>query len=160
MYDMASIPIGKSGYKYIPDPPGKKFCKRCKHLLDVVLFGPNKTRPDGLSYWCKPCTNEHNLLRYRTQQKARSWLKHYGLTPNAYQALLDKQGGVCAICRNPETHKIKGTLSHLAVDHDHTTGAVRGLLCNKCNHGVGNFCDSTELLEQAIEYLHTAREST
>jgi len=68
------------------------------------------------------------------------------------------QNGVCAICSGGETVKTRGTLRRLAVDHDHETGKVRGLLCNRCNNGLGNFRDDPDLLREAIAYLQEARE--
>lgn len=80
--------------------------------------------------------------------------KHrYGISDADYQGLLFSQNGVCAICGKAETRKYMGQLSPLSVDHDHNTGAVRGLLCAACNHGLGNFRDSPENLSNAIDYL-------
>ena len=73
--------------------------------------------------------------------------KAFNITHEDYLVLLANQGGVCAICKQEELSR------HLAVDHCHTTGQVRGLLCTKCNNGLGNFNDSPELLQQAIGYL-------
>lgn len=73
----------------------------------------------------------------------------YGVTSAERDALLDQQGGVCAICGAglcPE----RGVL---AVDHDHDTGEVRGILCQPCNRGLGDFRDSPALLLAAAEYL-------
>jgi hypothetical protein len=66
-----------------------------------------------------------------------------------YQYMLDKQGGVCAICK-----KVCSTGKSLAIDHNHKTGEVRGLLCGKCNRGLGLFCDSKDLLLVAYNYLN------
>lgn len=79
----------------------------------------------------------------------RAWrLKHYfGLTVDAYDELLLRQNGVCAICLRPPT-KIR-----LAVDHDHVTGAIRGLLCYSCNHLLGTVADDHERLARAAAYL-------
>jgi len=74
------------------------------------------------------------------KQKARNGqLKiKYNLTPEKYQAIHDAQGGVCAICLEPESFLTpKGNIRPLAVDHDHNTGKVRGLLCDRCNLGLG-----------------------
>jgi hypothetical protein len=71
----------------------------------------------------------------------------YGLTIEGYNALLDKQGGVCAVCG----HNVSKRALH--VDHDHGTGKVRGLLCNKCNRGMGLLGDDVTLLKSAIAYL-------
>lgn len=75
-------------------------------------------------------------------------LKRFNMTPEDFYKLLLKQDGVCAICFSPPKEG-----SRLHVDHNHITNAVRGLLCNLCNHGLGNFKDNKELLLRAIEYL-------
>ena len=69
-----------------------------------------------------------------------------------------EQGGVCAVCRKPETarnYRTGGTLA-LAVDHCHETGVVRGLLCGNCNKGIGGLMHDRELLLAAINYLDGA----
>jgi hypothetical protein len=68
----------------------------------------------------------------------------YGLSADSYMALKLSQDGCCAIC------KVSGNLS---VDHSHVTGEVRGLLCTKCNTGLGMFQDSIQSLLTAVEYL-------
>lgn len=73
----------------------------------------------------------------------------YGLTPEQYEALLERQGGKCAIC-DTETPGGKGSWH---VDHDHETKKVRGLLCHNCNIALGNFKDDPVLLEAAAAYL-------
>ena len=81
----------------------------------------------------------------------KSDLRKYGLTPEAYMDILASQGGVCAICgTNAPGGNNKRTFS---VDHDHETGAVRGLLCVKCNTGIGMFADNETLLIKAAEYV-------
>lgn len=72
--------------------------------------------------------------------------RKFNLTPEQYQTMVDNQDGVCAICKNTCTKS-------LAVDHDHTTGKVRGLLCNSCNRGLGYLKDSKVILENALRYL-------
>lgn len=79
-------------------------------------------------------------------------LKKYGLTPEALDAMLESQGGVCAVCGTSEW-KGHGSAPH--VDHDHTSGAVRGLLCVNCNRGLGFFGDDVARLRSAIVYLET-----
>lgn len=73
----------------------------------------------------------------------------YGITQAEYDAMLEKQNGKCAICNN--TDEVEGR--KLAIDHCHTTGRVRGLLCGKCNRGLGLFKDNPDLLLKAISYL-------
>ena len=65
-----------------------------------------------------------------------------------YERFLSEQDGVCAICLKPCQ-----TGQRLSVDHDHVTGAVRGLLCRRCNSGLGHFQDSLDLLKKALMYL-------
>jgi hypothetical protein len=65
-----------------------------------------------------------------------------------YEAMLTSQGGVCAICGRPPSEKRR-----LAVDHDHATGAVRGLLCVPCNQALGRFQDSPDVLAAAAMYV-------
>lgn len=78
----------------------------------------------------------------------------YGITVEQFNARLSEQGGVCAICRRPESDLgSSGRLRPLSVDHDHVTGAVRGLLCNRCNGMLGYARDSVETLKGAIAYL-------
>jgi hypothetical protein len=115
---------------------------------------------------CKTCRsaytaqwNAENRERVRVKANARraqnpnsvriSHLKSaYGLSPAEYDEMLAKQGGGCAIC-----HEACPTGRQLAVDHDHTTGRVRGLLCTRCNIGLGTFLDTVSRLESAIQYL-------
>jgi len=70
-----------------------------------------------------------------------------------YGDMLVAQGGVCAICGEKETEHRNGERKMLAVDHDHDTGAIRGLLCTACNQGIGKLKDSPAILQKAIHYL-------
>lgn len=81
----------------------------------------------------------------------RVWvLRTYGLTLDDYDNILESQNNGCAICgKAPEDNG-----QRLAVDHDHDTGAVRGLLCIGCNAGLGSFKDDPDLLEEAQKYLY------
>lgn len=87
---------------------------------------------------------QENPLRLRAYELKRN----YGITLAEYAALLEKQGGVCATCRSVCSVRAK-----LCVDHDHVTGKVRGLLCVKCNTGLGVFGDSVSIIESALAYL-------
>lgn len=80
----------------------------------------------------------------------------YGMTLKQYEAMLEAQNFVCAICMCSETVKsLRGKPIMLSVDHCHATDVVRGLLCMKCNHGIGLFYESAVLLENAARYLET-----
>lgn len=81
----------------------------------------------------------------RKQQRKRRLNREYGISPEHYHTLYEKQEGLCAIC---------GCFRHvLNIDHCHTEGHVRGLLCTQCNLGLGNFKDNKYALQKAIEYL-------
>lgn len=77
-----------------------------------------------------------------------SYLSKYGLTVGVYEAMLKNQNGVCAICGRPQSSG-----KRLSVDHDHKTGVVRDLLCDRCNRGIGFFEDNPDLMLKAIEYI-------
>lgn len=86
-------------------------------------------------------------IPYDREQRRKSHLKcTFGLTTGDYDNLLESQNGVCAICG-------KKTKTKLHVDHCHVTGIVRGLLCQRCNAGLGLFCDEPSLMMRAIEYV-------
>lgn len=85
--------------------------------------------------------------------------KQFGITLDDYNRLSQQQNGVCAICKNPETTKNQYGLRPLSVDHNHKTGKVRGLLCSKCNTGLGQFQENKLFLLNAIIYLVEKDES-
>lgn len=96
-------------------------------------------------------------LKCRTWERRRHLKTKFGMSEEAYDQLLESQGGVCAICRvasqSSRLHK------RLAVDHDHKTGIVRGLLCARCNTAIGAFNDDVEFLKNAICYLERVCQS-
>ena len=77
--------------------------------------------------------------------------REFNITEEQYNELFDKQNGYCAICG---THQ-KDLKTRLAVDHNHVTKKIRGLLCLKCNRGIGFLNDDIKILEKAITYLNT-----
>lgn len=81
----------------------------------------------------------------------------YGITQDDYDRMLEAQGGRCAICK---TATPTGKWKVFAVDHCHTTGKIRGLLCNECNRGMGLLRDSAELLRKAADYLDQHNKKT
>ena len=83
------------------------------------------------------------------QRRRCQQLKHYGITLEAYEKLLELQGGACAICREKFT-------ATPYVDHCHVTGKVRGLVCRRCNTGLGCFRDDERLMIAAIAHLRKA----
>jgi hypothetical protein len=99
---------------------------------------------------------------YRRKSNAarpdRHLVEKYGLSGEEYARQLAAQGGVCAICRHPETviDNQTGRPRALSVDHDHASGVFRGLLCGRCNRAIGLLGDDPELVAAAAEYLAAA----
>jgi len=89
----------------------------------------------------------------RREINLRQNLAQYGLTPDAYRAMLATQGGLCAICGEAPPPDGVRAASRLHVDHDHSTGVVRALLCTRCNQGIGYMRDRPDLLRLAAEYI-------
>jgi hypothetical protein len=120
---------------------GMATCNRCRQRKPVEEFPALL----GGKYQCRSCLNEANHVQQ---------LRRLSCGQSLFQALLQAQGGKCAICGATHGHRsCRGRLCRLAVDHDHRTGKVRGLLCNSCNRGLGRFQDSVENLEAAVRYL-------
>lgn len=144
-----------------------KVCGSCGLTLPISQFHTQSDKADGKRSQCKKCTNRRNLERYHSNSETRrshhmasrkhSLWKNYGLTPEQYDTMLKDQGGACFICRSSEpwgfVEKPKRAKEFFCVDHDHTTGEVRGLLCQPCNTGLGNFRDNSDYLRAAIKYL-------
>jgi hypothetical protein len=97
--------------------------------------------------------NRVNREANRDFHRDRDFRKKYGIDFAEYQRLLVDQKGVCAICEKPETKLQNSVIRMLSVDHNHSTGAVRGLLCANCNMALGYACDNPEILIKAIAYL-------
>jgi 5-methylcytosine-specific restriction endonuclease McrA len=80
--------------------------------------------------------------------------RYYGITSADYDLLYDVQGGLCAVCRRPDTSKARrATPEQLAVDHNHDTGEVRGLLCTNCNLALGHLQDDPLRIAALLEYV-------
>lgn len=132
--------------------PGKR-CPHCRRFRPVSDFG-RRRHGDGLQSWCKECQGgryrrwvEDNRQRMADHMR-RATLRQYGLTPYDYRCMYNDQHGACLICGRSD--------AQLVVDHDHDTGAVRGLLCPLCNTGMGALGDDPARCEQAAQYLRAA----
>lgn len=155
-----------------------KKCSRCGEEKPHSEFYQDKARKDGLYPSCKPCSraakkasNERArerlgeeayqerrrgyVSRYRERHPERvreldrkHFLKgKYGITPADYERMLAEQGGTCRVCGDPPTTKL------LAVDHNHETGAVRGLLCSRCNTALGLLRECPQRAARIIHYI-------
>jgi hypothetical protein len=137
-----------------------KKCKACNIEKDTTEFSYHYTNKDRLFGRCKPCESKiraesHRKDRLKNPEKYRAYdlRKNFDMSPEEYKAKFDEQNGVCAICGRPEFRIRRGRVESLGVDHNHTTGKNRGLLCHTCNSAIGLLKDSPELLELAAQYL-------
>ena len=119
----------KSSAKFTADKLQKGLCRQC---------GGQRGNEKGQH--CSQCKDARRSRRLKSL---------YGVTLAEYEELAAYQDWVCWICGKNEV----GKDGRLHVDHDHKTGKVRGLLCLRCNSGIGSFLESSELLQRAIEYL-------
>ncbi|KKN19342.1 hypothetical protein LCGC14_0946770 [marine sediment metagenome] len=155
-----------------------KVCSTCEQELSLGEFQKDLSRKDGLNKQCRKCSairaakyrqstsgsqvqrkyyrkNRDKILTYtKAYQKARplatrnrALLRRYSLTIEQHQQIYSSQNCCCALCGNPTPY------DKIHTDHEHETGKVRGLLCCRCNMGLGFWEDSIEGLQRAIEYL-------
>lgn len=163
----------------VKKPPGRQKGTIYKHVHDPSKCTKcGSSKPESRrSCWCSDCKSIYNkkyyemnreteLAKKKATYKPRSeekWAYNinrlYGITADEYFRLLEKQDGVCAICKGKESGSIR--TDHFHIDHDHSCcegqrscgKCVRGLLCRWCNHLLGTARDNPEFLEAAITYL-------
>jgi hypothetical protein len=145
-----------------------KTCIKCKLSKAEVNFPAHRTNKDRLNGSCRTCLNAYKkkqwdkdpekfrrykrLSYHKNHDKNielnRKWslLLRYNLTLAQYSEMVAKQDGRCAICK-------QRTGKRLVVDHDHTSGRVRGLLCGPCNSGIGHLKDDYFIVKSAADYL-------
>ncbi len=134
-------------------------CTKCQQDKPTERFSQRKDR-DELRHYCKDCANEGERERrarltpeerYAHERRKRLWRFHR-IRPDEYDAMLAAQDSRCAIC---ETKNPAGRWGLFVVDHDHDTGKIRGLLCNRCNKCIGQLDDDPDLLRKAAAYLES-----
>lgn len=152
-----------------------KKCTKCNIVKSFSEFQKCKKAPDKMSWYCKPCIksviskyasstkaykekNKHKIKKYmKRYSKAWRLRKFFGIKISDKNKMLKKQKYKCAICNKRETgtHNNKGFIQkrELCLDHCHVSGKIRGLLCNKCNRGLGFFNDCVPRLKKAVKYL-------
>lgn len=128
-----------------------KICKDCYpegHGVKSSMVGASKPRP--APYPGPRCATHHRERKKHVKRLAHGrWvLRTYGITLEQYEALHEDQGGVCYIC-----HRATGKTKRLAVDHDHKTGYVRGLLCSTCNNILAHLRDDVVAAYRLSMYL-------
>lgn len=129
-----------------------KHCLQCDNFKPHSEFGFSRDKATGLAGQCKDCIRKkwHALPEAR---RASPKLAKYGLTFDEYTAMRVAQSDLCAICGSPEWVVAGGKIKPLAIDHCHSTGRVRALLCHACNHALGKMADDPARLRAAADYL-------
>lgn len=134
-----------------------KICSSCGVEKPHSEFYKQKDKKDGLRSNCKTCISEKSKQRWSSDSNFRkrgnmrsrkhALMKNYGLTMDDFFNLVEEQGGKCAICQIDLPH------TKPVVDHCHVTGKVRGILCHKCNSGIGMLNDDARTIERALKYI-------
>ena len=137
-------PFDDENTRWVNDPRGKwRSCRTCARASTLRYNDKNKDK------------RRKYLTSVRGKEKVRAWKRRYNVP--IYRQFFEEQGGVCAICKQPESRKINGRVTRLCLDHCHKTEVVRGLLCYSCNSALGHFGDNPERLRQAATYIEESR---
>ena len=122
-------------------------CPDCSQDKPPEEFPRNKRTKSGRGTYCKPCHNRRGretIKRLHGDTRHYHFKQRYGIGLAEVEATVQAQGGICPICLDrPAVH----------VDHDHETRTVRGILCEPCNGGLGQFRDQPSTIKAAIEYV-------
>lgn len=152
-----------------------RVCCACRVEKPIAEFGRHIYSPGGVSRRCAQCNREYSKSRYRADleknraenterqrrrrasapQKVRAYrLKWwFDMELSQFEGMLASQNGLCAVCKRPETNAFKGKVRDLCVDHDHETGAIRGLLCTRCNRALGLLGDDPKIVWEMARYI-------
>jgi hypothetical protein len=140
-----------------------RVCKTCNTEKLKTEFPKRFGYKDGIRPHCIDCRRKYEVENYHEHKHKRPYnyeidknskLKRiYGISYSEYLTMLEAQNGCCAICGTNDTGKRKA----FAVDHNHTTGKVRGLLCGNCNLGIGNLKEDEGIMLRAMEYLRNTK---
>lgn len=129
----------------------EKRCYTCQLVKPASYFNHAGNTRDGLQHRCRECCRAHYQEIHDKAMVQQRW-RQYGVSQADYDRMLAEQGGVCKICGGISKGE---SFTALAVDHDHKTGLVRGLLCRACNAALGQMEDDPALLRAAAAYLES-----
>jgi hypothetical protein len=137
---------------------GEKVCSKCLVEKPVDQFLVYKSgRQKGIVYSrCKECKNAASRAYDRDKKRDSVLRSVYGISAEEYDCMFKQQDGKCAICFEGVAPSPCGrgrTRTRLDIDHCHETGRVRGLLCRRCNTGLGHFLHDVKRLASAMEYM-------
>lgn len=164
---MASIFSSDSLFNVPEDPNATRRCIKCHLYKPLTEFPPDYFRKDGMlnrSGCCRECVRKRKRTYYNYRDSRDNHLRfaYNGFTLAEFEAMEERQGGVCACCGNPPSQytggrrkRTKDVQPQLHVDHDHKTGKVRALLCHECNASVGHLHEDLERVRQLYHYIAT-----
>lgn len=137
--------------------PDSKVCNKCKAdkvLTDFYLARNGKYGRKSICAECEKARTAEWRVKagqvHRDKARARHVQAKYGMSSDEHKSMLSSQNHKCKICGTDEVYSLHGKLY---VDHCHISGNVRGLLCNRCNSGLGMFQDSATVVLKALQYL-------
>ena len=126
-----------------------RFPEKHKANFDNWRVGNKEKRNEYARKWHAK-TRAENPAKYREKTRRHILKRKYGITPEDYDRMLAEQGGHCALCSKTESDEKHGRLN---IDHCHTTGKVRGLLCTPHNRALGTLGDNEEGIARALKYI-------
>lgn len=143
---------------------GEKYCWRCKETKHVSKFYVARAEADGRRKHCIQCCRELTQIAnknrpevYAAIRRKNNLKRSFGMTVDDYEQLLKSQNGDCAICGRTNEEEVASSGRRMSVDHCHTTGRIRGILCSNCNIAIGKFKDDPDRMTKAIQYLINTR---
>lgn len=135
-----------------------KICTKCNLDKPLTEYYKDSQKSSGYRPDCKDCNKIRTSAYAKNNRQKMNFnnMKYKtGITKEQYEEILNQQNDLCRICNITEEENGK----RFSIDHCHTTGYIRGLLCNKCNQGLGYFNDDTDKLHNAIIYLNNNLET-
>ncbi len=141
-----------------------KKCSCCKIVQSLTNFSKQKHSKSGIRSYCRTCAKQKYRAYATKSGRYKGIIRPIGkqfvchkpkLTITAYNQMLENQGNVCEICGEKQRVRCSrtGQPLRLFIDHCHTTGKIRGLLCSQCNTALGMLDDDLDLLASATSYL-------
>lgn len=131
---------------------GRKICTKCRQEKPLVEFSISKAHPTGKRSECKDCAalrfseyRRRDPVGLRIKDRLNHYKNKYGMSMEEASSLVKDRTGLCEACMS---------LEPLVVDHNHETGARRGMLCNRCNRALGLAKDDVDVLIGLVEYLN------
>ncbi len=124
-----------------------KMCRKCRAEKSLISFETSRAT-------CRACRSAYKrTFRTGDYMRRRRLDYNYGMTLEHFREMSKAQDDKCYLCKEPNKPNRLRPHTDLVVDHDHKTGKIRKLLCDRCNRGIGQFNDNIELMYLAIDYL-------